>query len=101
MTIQKLTQFGILKAIGAKSKELAKAVFLQIVILSAVSVGLGIGATLLIGNLLPEGMPFHLDAELIGLLAALFIVVAVLGSLLSLVKVMKVDPLEAIGGGAE
>lgn len=101
MTIQKLTQFGILKAIGAKSKELAKAVFFQIVILSALSVGLGIGATLLVGNLLPEGMPFHLDLELIGLLAALFFAVAVLGSLLSLVKVMKVDPLEAIGGGAE
>ncbi|MBM7839699.1 putative ABC transport system permease protein [Alkalihalobacillus xiaoxiensis] len=101
MTIQKLTQFGILKAIGARSKELAKAVFFQIVILSAVSVGLGIGATLVVGNLLPNGMPFHLDFELIGLLAALFFAVAVLGSLLSLVKVIKVDPLEAIGGGAE
>lgn len=101
ITIQKLTQFGILKAIGAKSSQLATAVFLQIIVLSFISVGLGISVTLLVGSLLPQGLPFHLDVELIGLLALLFFGVAMIGSLLSIVKVMKIDPLKAIGGGQE
>ncbi|MBB6450910.1 putative ABC transport system permease protein [Geomicrobium halophilum] len=98
ITIQKLTQFGILKAIGANVSELARAILVQVVIISVTSVAVGIGATYLVAALLPVGMPFMLPVTMVALLAGLFIVVAILGSLLSLYKVKKVDALEAIGG---
>lgn len=98
ITIQKLTQFGILKAIGAKVSNLANAILVQAGIISIGSVALGIVATFLVSALLPAGMPFMLTFNLVASLAGIFIAVAILGSLLSLYKVKKVDALEAIGG---
>ncbi|SDJ05959.1 ABC transporter permease [Natribacillus halophilus] len=98
ITIQKLTQFGILKAIGTKVSELANTILVQVGIISVVSVTIGIGATFLAAALLPPDMPFMLPLNLVATLTGLFIVVAILGSLLSLYKVKKVDALEAIGG---
>ncbi|WP_059105028.1 ABC transporter permease [Shouchella shacheensis] len=98
ITIQKLTQFGILKAIGSNVSELATTILVQVGMISVVSVTMGIGATFLVAALLPADMPFMLPFHLVASLAAMFIVVAILGSLLSLYKVKKVDALEAIGG---
>lgn len=98
ITIQKLTQFGILKALGAKVSELANTILIQVGLVTVLSAGAGIGATFIAAILLPADMPFMLPMNLVALLAGVFILVAVLGSLLSLYKVKKVDALEAIGG---
>ena len=48
-------------------------------------------------QILPTGMPFLLTTPMIAQYAAIFIVISILGTLISLYQVLKVDALEAIG----
>lgn len=47
---------------------------------------------------MPPGMPFYLNNNLIMILAGLFLFVSFIGVMLSIIKVLKIDPIEAIGG---
>lgn len=98
MTIQKTSQFGILKAIGTKNKNLISSLMLQILIITLIGVALAIAVILILGGVMPVTMPFFLNTNLMLLMVAVFIVVSLIGAVLSLVKVMKIEPLEAIGG---
>ncbi|GAK08821.1 ABC transporter permease [Geomicrobium sp. JCM 19038] len=99
ITIQKLNQFGIMKAIGSPVSVLAKSLLVQVMVLSAVSLTLAIVVTLGASQIMPEGLPFQLTGTMVAISAGLFLLTAIVGSLLSLYKVAKVDALEAIGGG--
>lgn len=99
ITLQKTQQIGILKAIGTKSSHLAKSLLIQSVLLSAVSMGIAILLMLGVAAILPEGMPFLLTSTMIIQYTIIFLVISILGTLLSLYQVLKVDPLDAIGGG--
>lgn len=50
-------------------------------------------------GILPENMPFFLTATMIAQYAGIFVVISILGTLISLYQVLKIDALEAIGGG--
>lgn len=98
MTIQKMNQFGVLKAIGAKSSYLARSILAQVLILSLISLSIGIGLSYGMSLILPSNMPFELSISLVITCSILFLIVSILGSMLSLYRVAKVDALEAIGG---
>ncbi|MDN4069664.1 ABC transporter permease [Paenibacillus vini] len=100
ITIQKINQFGVLKAIGAKTGFLARSLLAQVLSLSVFSLAIGIALTYGVSAVLPDSMPFELNFSLVGGSALLFLVVAVAGSLLSLYRVAKVDAIEAIGRAA-
>lgn len=100
ITIQKINQFGVLKAIGAKTGLLARSLLAQVLSLSVFSLAVGIALTYGVSAVLPDSMPFELNFSLVGGSALLFLVVAVAGSLLSLYRVAKVDAIEAIGRAA-
>lgn len=97
MTLQKTNQFGIMKAIGASDRFLGRAVVSQVFLLAVVSIGLGILLTYGTAMIFPEGMPFTLDPNLVITYALVLLVVSVLSSLLSVRKITKIDPLQAIG----
>ncbi|MNC33702.1 FtsX-like permease family protein [compost metagenome] len=97
LTLQKSNQFGILKAIGASNGFLGKAIVSQVFLLSLISIVVGILLTYGTALILPEGMPFALDVKLVVLYAILLLVISVLGSLVSVRKITKIDPLQAIG----
>lgn len=97
MTIQKINQFGVLKAIGAKQIYLAKNMISQVIILAVSSLLVSIGLTYVMANLLPSSMPFEFNTSLIIGCSALFLTVSLAGSLISLYKVKKVDAVDAIG----
>lgn len=97
MTLQKTNQFGIMKAIGASNGFLAKAVVSQVFLLAFISIGIGILLTYGTAVIFPEDMPFSLDTELVIMYAFILLVVSVLSSLLSIRKITKIDPLQAIG----
>lgn len=98
MTLQKLHQYGVLKAIGAKAGILLRALFLQISILAALGILAGNTLTYGLSQLIPGDVPFELSSGMILLNSGLILVMAWIGSLLSFRSIMKVDPLEAIGG---
>ncbi|WNS45431.1 ABC transporter permease [Paenibacillus sp. MMS20-IR301] len=97
ITIQKTSQFGILKAMGTKMSYLAWSVVGQVLMLSVVSLALSLLLTLGMNMGLPDTMPFQLDGKTMLLTSLLFIGMSLLGSLISVARVAKVDALEAIG----
>lgn len=97
LTLQKSNQFGILKAIGASNSFLGKAIVSQVFLLSLVSIVVGILLTYGTALILPEGMPFTLDVKLVVIYAVILLVISVLSSLVSVRKITKIDPLQAIG----
>ncbi|WP_169716173.1 FtsX-like permease family protein [Ureibacillus manganicus] len=97
LTLQKANQFGVMKAIGASNGFLAKAIISQITLLATISIGIGIIFTYGTAAILPPGMPFALDSSLVFSYAIILLVVSVLSSLISVRRITKIDPLQAIG----
>jgi putative ABC transport system permease protein len=97
LTLQKSNQFGILKAIGASNGFLGKTIVSQVFLLSIISIGVGILLTYGTALILPAEMPFSLDSKLVVIYAILLLVISVLSSLISVRKITKIDPLQAIG----
>jgi putative ABC transport system permease protein len=100
VTLEKRTQFAVLKAIGMSNRTLLGGVFSQAVVASAVGFLLGYGLARLVGLVIPESVP----ALFLGS-TALFVAVATLitggvGALLSFRRIVKIDPATAIGGAA-
>ncbi|MED3662091.1 ABC transporter permease [Ureibacillus sp. FSL K6-8385] len=97
LTLQKSNQFGVLKAIGASNRFLAKIIVSQVFLLSLTSVIIGILLTYVTALILPDEMPFALDVKLVILYSILLILISTLGSLASVRRIVKIDPLLAIG----
>lgn len=95
----KTQQLGVLKAIGTKNSYLANSLVVQALFLSVVAMVISIVLVQGLEQILPAGMPFLLTTPMIAQYAAIFIVISILGTLISLYQVLKVDALEAIGGG--
>lgn len=96
LTLQKMGELGVMKALGATTKELAKAFIIQAVILGALGILIGIGAGYLMQILAQGTVPYQLDWMQVIVFGALILLVAVIGTLLSLFRIARVDPLDAI-----
>ncbi|PEY41237.1 ABC transporter permease [Bacillus cereus] len=99
ITLQKTQQLGVLKAIGTKNSYLANSLVVQSIFLSGVALIIGIGLIFAVQAVLPASMPFLLTTTTILQYAGIFILISIFGTLISLYQVLKVDALEAIGGG--
>ena len=97
-TMQKLPEFGVLKALGAKMSTLATSLTSQVFILSVISILIGNILTFSLASVLPASMPFVLSYKDGALVSLLFIAIALLSSLFSIRKIRKVDAISAIGG---
>lgn len=97
VTIQKTNQFGVLKAVGASAAYISKSIIIQIILLTVISLSFSILAITGMTQVLPEGVPFKISLSLIMGTGALFLGLNLLGSLLSVFKVAKIDAIEAIG----
>ncbi|MFC9707308.1 ABC transporter permease [Paenibacillus sp. NPDC056933] len=97
ITIQKTSQFGILKAIGTRNSYLAGSVSLQVLLLSVGSLVISVLLVQLFESILPASMPFQLGLSTLTLTCVLFVIMSMAGSLFSVWKVTKIDALDAIG----
>jgi putative ABC transport system permease protein len=97
LTLQKSNQFGIMKAIGASNGFLGKVIVSQVSILSLISILIGILLTVGTAAALPKEMPFALDPMLVIVYALILFAISVISSFLSVRKITKIDPLQAIG----
>ena len=101
ITLQKRDQFGVLKALGAKTTYLAQNLVGQVVLISIMCIGIAMGLTLGIAELLPEEMPFLLTADEMVQTSSLILIVSIIGAFLSLIQIVKIDPIEAIEGAGK
>lgn len=101
ITLQKRDQFGVLKALGAKTSYLLRNLVGQVVLISFVCIAMAVGLTLGVAALLPEDMPFLLTADEMLQTSILILIVSVVGALVSLFQVIKIDPIEAIEGAGK
>ncbi|MFB5194347.1 ABC transporter permease [Neobacillus sp. KR4-4] len=97
MTIQKTAQFGILKAIGAKSSQLVKSTIFQVIMLSIVSIAAAVAFTKGFMSILPDDIPFIFDFVQMAKFSGLLFIVSIFGSLLSVFNIVKADPIQAMG----
>lgn len=101
LALQKLKQFGVLKAIGMSMGEITRIQLSQVGILSMIGIGIGLGLALALTPFLPVSMPFYMKAEDNAVISVSFIVISIICGALSLLKIKKVDPIEVIGGNGE
>ncbi|WP_068505222.1 ABC transporter permease [Paenibacillus kribbensis] len=97
ITIQKTSQFGILKAIGTRTAYLAGSVASQVLALSVGSLFISVILLQLFESILPSSMPFQLGYSTLLLTCLIFVAMSLAGSLFSVWKVTKIDALDAIG----
>ena len=98
LTVQKISMFGVMKAQGISSAYLSRSVIAQTFILAVIGVLFGFGLTVLTGQFLPAAVPVSFDYGMMAIYGAVLIAVAILGALVSVWTIVKIDPLEAISG---
>lgn len=98
LTVQKISMFGVMKAQGIPSSYLARSVIAQTFMLAAVGVIVGFILTLVSGAFLPSAIPVAFDILTMIIYGFVLIVVAILGAVFSVLTIVKIDPLKAIGG---
>ncbi len=98
LTVERTALYGVLKAIGARSRTLFGGVMLQAVVVAAIAAVLGGGLALLFDALIPAGaLPYQLLPSRLLTSALALVVAAIAGSAFSLRRVLRIDPASAIG----
>ncbi|MDO4912535.1 MAG: ABC transporter permease [Lactobacillus sp.] len=97
LTMQKLPNFAVLRAQGISSKTLIASVVWQAAILIVVGVAIGLIMMELTMMSMPSAVPmsFTISTKLMGSIGML--VMGLIGSLLPVRSILKVDPAQAIG----
>lgn len=101
LTVERTSLYGVLKAVGARSRTLFAGVVLQALVVTAIAAIIAGGAGLLLDAVIPSGaLPYQLGASRILTSIVLLLVAAVIGSAFSLRRVLKIDPASAIGSSS-
>ena len=101
ITLQKLKQFGVLKAVGMSMRQIRKMLLSQIFLIGGIGVVTGTSLALLFSMALPNSMPFYLESVKIVVIMILFLVVSIVTGLFSIVTVGRIDPMTIIGGNEQ
>ncbi len=94
--LQKVPQIGVLKAIGSSNGVVGWAAVLQIIIVTAVGVGIGGLFTYLFSLALPPTIPFVFNGERSLIAIALLLSIGPLGGMVSIIYAVRIEPLKAL-----
>jgi putative ABC transport system permease protein len=97
LTLQKIAQIGMLKAIGASNRVVGLASILQIIAVTAVGVALGAVATLLLSFGFPPSFPIVFTPQITGIAVLTLLLIGPIGGLVSVRYSLRVEPLTALG----
>lgn len=98
LTIEKTAVYGVLRAQGVSSGTLVKSLIWESSLLGLLGIGLGIIADVATALSLPSAVPFLNNVFLVVGFSIILLLMIILGSLFSIFKILRVDPLDAIGG---
>jgi len=94
--LQKVPQIGVLKAIGSSNGVVGWSAVIQIIIVTAMGVGIGGGLTYLFSLGLPPTIPFVFDGVRSITAVILLLLIGPLGGLVSIIYAVRIEPLKAL-----
>jgi len=97
LTLQKVGQIGILKAIGASSWFVFRQLLVQVLLISTIGLIIALPLTVVTVDLLQASVPLLVEPSRIVLTVVLLLGTAVVGVLFSGRRIATVDPLIALG----
>jgi putative ABC transport system permease protein len=97
LTLQKVGQIGVLKALGASSWFIFTQLLVQVLIVSLLGLGLALPAAILTLRFLPGNVPLLLEQRGVVMSMALILVTAIVGVAFSGRKIASIDALIALG----
>lgn len=97
-TIQRSHDIAVLRAVGASSRYLLRDSLAQAAILLVGFTAVGVAAGVGMGAAMPDAMPFDLEFAPIALASALTIILGLIGAAVAVLRIVRVDPLRALGG---
>jgi putative ABC transport system permease protein len=100
LTLQKRRSLTLLRAIGARPGVVTRALVVQVLLVTGAGLVVGTALFAPLGGRRIGGLVLRFDVTAVVAWAALFLVLALLGAVASLRRVLQVDPLEATNVGA-
>ncbi len=98
LTVERVGLYGVLKAIGARSRTLFGGVVIQAVVVALVAAAIGTAFAVVLDRTLPPGaIPYQLLTSRVVVSVVALVFAAIVGSAFSLRRVLRVDPASAIG----
>lgn len=97
LTMQKMHNFAVMRAQGIPSATLIKATISQALMLVIIGVILGLLAMTLTAKLLPAAVPMSFTPEIVLSGTIGMMITGLIGSLIPIRSILKVDPVKAIG----
>jgi putative ABC transport system permease protein len=98
VTLEKISEYAVLKAIGMSSWKLIGAVFLQALATSMAGFVVGFGLSRLAGALIPPDVPALFLGNTAMFLLAVTLVMGAVGAVFSFRRVIRIDAATALGG---
>jgi putative ABC transport system permease protein len=99
VVLERVGMFGMLKAIGASSRQLAAALATQAALIALGAFVVGGVTTAGLGLVIPEEVPVELRVSRAVVTGVAVLATALLGSALSLRRLIRIEPASAVGGG--
>lgn len=96
-TLQKVAQIGMLKAIGTSTLTIGVAAISQIMLVNAVGVAVGAVGSLLLSLSFPPTLPIIFTGDAVASAVAALLIIGPMGGLVSVVLLLRVEPLTALG----
>ena len=98
INLQKEKEFGVLKAIGTSMGSLVRMILSQVFVIAVFGALAAAGLVAAMSAVLPATMPFYLQTTQSAIVLCAFVLISILGSLATVVRVAGIDPAQIIGG---
>ncbi|MFM8303784.1 MAG: ABC transporter permease [Actinomycetota bacterium] len=99
LTLERTAMLGVLKAVGASSRQLVTALGTQTVLVTALAYALGAALAFGFSLVIPPDVPITLTTSRAVYVAVGVFVAALIGGAVSLRRIVRIDPASAIGTG--
>lgn len=99
VTLQKSGSLVLLRAVGAPARSLASSLLFQVVVIIGAGLVVGVALYAPLTQLRVGGLALRFDPTAVAVWAVVLLVLGLLGALVSVRRVLQVDPVEATTGG--
>ena len=100
LTLERVPLYGMLKAVGASTRQLFAGVMAQAVVVATAAFVVGAVVVAAGAATAPAELPLTVEQSRVVSTYVVLVVCAIVGSLASLRRVVRIDPAQAIGGGS-